>query len=375
MKLRWFSDLKLFGLVNVATNQIVIPPEYEQLGTFHNETGLIKALKNGLYGFIDINNKTIIPFKYSSAGDFTDALAPVQIGEKFGYINTQDKLVIPARFKRAKSFFSGLAVTENEFGEYNYINAAGEVLNQLPYKIAWDFKGSFAVVSTDVSKQDHFNLIDTNFNKLFESDVSRFEYYKDSIYRVWIRNKVDLIEEYGFDALRNEFVNLPSKSAQWKDEYSKASNILKSEIIDKISACFCCYPRILDLLKNKQSLEAQILIQPFYNSLKYLNRTQTANDKWQVLLECSRCSSKHEFEIWEYRSTVISYIKSEISPSKIKGASSLPKAPSYLNAKRIEINGWEEDYNRMNGNTLYKSNLNEIIEYLLEPINNTANNV
>lgn len=367
MKLKWFRDKKLFGLVDADTNQIVIPPEYEELGTVHNYDWLIKAKKNDLYGFIDINNKTIIPFKYKFAGDFTDELAPVQIDDKFGYIDTQDKLVISAKFKRANSFFSGLAVAQNEFGEYNYINKSGEVLNLVPYKIAWDFKGDFAVVSTDVSKYDHFNLIDTNFNKLFENDVSRIEYYNDSIYRVWIRNKLNLIEEKGFDALRNEFVNVPGKTAQWREEYSKASNILKSEIINKISACFCCYPRILDLLKNKQSEEAQILLTPFYNGLKSVNCNQIDNDKWKVTKECLKCSSKHEFEVWEYRSTVVSYIKSEISSSEINGATPLPKAPSYLNAKRIEINGWEEDYNRMNGNTLYKSNLNEIVEYLLEP--------
>lgn len=373
MKYRWFRDKKLFGLVDSDSNEVVIPAEYEQLGTVYTNSGLLKAQKNELYGFIDIDNRTIIPFSYKYAGDFTDGLAPVQIGDKFGYIDTGNNLVIPARYRRANSFFSGLATVENESGQYDYINKSGEILNKASYKIAWDFKGGFAVVSTDSSQKDQFNLIDTNFNKLFEEDVSRFEYFKNSIYRVWIRNKFDIIEEKAFDASQNEFLDIPSKSAEWKEAYDEAANILYSEIVEKLSPCYCRYPRILDLFKSKQSEEAQILLPSFFRGLKDIDSKQIDNDKWRVKKVCPVCSSKHVFEIWEYRSTVTSYLESDIDPSIIKGSKPLPKAPSYLNAKRIEINNWEEDFNRMDGNTLYRSNMNQLVEYLQELTINTAN--
>ena len=47
---------------------------------------------------------------YTAVGDFSEGLAPVQVaGSKWGYINGQNKLVIPAEYDRAYSFADGLA--------------------------------------------------------------------------------------------------------------------------------------------------------------------------------------------------------------------------------------------------------------------------
>ena len=43
------------------------------------------------------------------AGDFSDGLAPVQVGDRWGYIDKNGKVAISPQFNDARGFSSGLA--------------------------------------------------------------------------------------------------------------------------------------------------------------------------------------------------------------------------------------------------------------------------
>jgi hypothetical protein len=100
-----------YGMVEMSSGDIVIPFEYEFLGDY-SEDKLICAKKNGKYGYINLKNKTIIPFKYDSAKAFSEGLACVGeikgsylsiLGEripiiKFNFIDTSGQIVINSSF-------------------------------------------------------------------------------------------------------------------------------------------------------------------------------------------------------------------------------------------------------------------------------------
>ena len=65
------------------------------------------------------------PEGYIIAGPYSEGLAPVRDGDRFGYIDRNQKLVIPLRFEQAGQFYNGRArVVEN--GKSFFIDKNGE---------------------------------------------------------------------------------------------------------------------------------------------------------------------------------------------------------------------------------------------------------
>ncbi len=60
---------------------------------FHED--LASTKRNGKYGFVDRTGKTVIPFVYEYADDFSEGLAIIEKKGKFGYIDKKNNLVIP----------------------------------------------------------------------------------------------------------------------------------------------------------------------------------------------------------------------------------------------------------------------------------------
>ena len=57
--------------------------------------GLACVIQNGKYGFINKENKTVIPFQYDGADNFLDSIAIVKQNDKYGAIDKTGKIIIP----------------------------------------------------------------------------------------------------------------------------------------------------------------------------------------------------------------------------------------------------------------------------------------
>ena len=75
---------------------------------------------NGKIGFINTSGKEIVSPKYTSAQDFSEGLAVVELNGKYGFINTQGKEVIKPKYEDALSFSEGLAAVKIN-GKWGYI--------------------------------------------------------------------------------------------------------------------------------------------------------------------------------------------------------------------------------------------------------------
>jgi hypothetical protein len=67
--------------------QLVLLMKLSKLQAILDKEGLISFQKEEKYGFIDKNEKEIIPFMYDSVEEFSDGLAKVKLNGKSGYIN------------------------------------------------------------------------------------------------------------------------------------------------------------------------------------------------------------------------------------------------------------------------------------------------
>jgi len=100
----------LTGFVNKKGEE-VIECKYQSVGEFRE--GLLNVRLNDKWGYIDTTGKTIIPHKYDIGINFYEGLACVALKENgtwhFGYINKEDKIVIPLIYSNAKDFHGGRA--------------------------------------------------------------------------------------------------------------------------------------------------------------------------------------------------------------------------------------------------------------------------
>ena len=117
------------------------------------------------FGFIDINNKIVIPFEYDDAKDFSEGLAYVAKGETFrtlksGFINKKGEIVIPLKFANntlEEPFFKeGLAPIRVGVNKIGYINTKGEFVIEPQFQEANPFKNGVASVVID----DKVGIID-----------------------------------------------------------------------------------------------------------------------------------------------------------------------------------------------------------------------
>lgn len=108
----------------------------------------------GKWGYVDKNGKEVLPFKWLSAGGFSEGLAEVQdTKEYWGYIDTTGKLVIPCKWWAAYPFSEGLAAVQNADG-YGFIDKTGKLVIPCKWEFAKSFRDGLAEV-TDKNDQSH----------------------------------------------------------------------------------------------------------------------------------------------------------------------------------------------------------------------------
>ncbi|GHT46247.1 hypothetical protein FACS189454_07100 [Planctomycetales bacterium] len=70
------------------------------------------------------DGSVLVPAKYDDAGNFSEGLARVELGDKYGFIDKTGKEVIPFKYDDVYSFSEGLALVERQGREY-YIDKTG----------------------------------------------------------------------------------------------------------------------------------------------------------------------------------------------------------------------------------------------------------
>jgi serine/threonine protein kinase len=66
------------------------------------------------WGFMDENNKIVIPAKYEIGSSFSEGLAAVSLNGKYGFIDEKDNVVIPFKYADATPFLNGYAMVSLE---------------------------------------------------------------------------------------------------------------------------------------------------------------------------------------------------------------------------------------------------------------------
>lgn len=137
------NEKKFF--INNKGKEVINAKLYDETNTNFSE-GLCGVFKNKKWGFIDINGKLIVPFKYDNIDPLRGGFALVNIGGKYetvgqgdqvmggkwGFIDKTGKEVIPLIYNAAKEFSDGLAAIKS--GEkWGFIDGTGKIIIPIIY--------------------------------------------------------------------------------------------------------------------------------------------------------------------------------------------------------------------------------------------------
>lgn len=124
--------------------------------------GIAKARKDGKYGFVNEEEKEVIPFDYDAISDFEeDGLAKAEKDGKFGYIDREGNDVVAFEYDNIGSYHGDFAIIEKD-GKFGFIGRDKKELTPCEFDHVNDFVGDRA----SVTKGDESWYIDRYGNKI-----------------------------------------------------------------------------------------------------------------------------------------------------------------------------------------------------------------
>jgi hypothetical protein len=120
-----------FGFKNSLNGDVEIPALYRTANKFIDDLALVS--KDGNYGFINSDNREIIPLIYEYLAPFHDGLAAVRLNSKAGFIDKDNEIKIPILYEEAYSFNEGRAIVKKN-GLYGFIETSGAIVTPLIFQ-------------------------------------------------------------------------------------------------------------------------------------------------------------------------------------------------------------------------------------------------
>lgn len=170
-----------WGVINNKGQQIIPFDKYEAIGEAgfleNNDASkdyMVAAKKEGKWGFIGLQkedakkflnvdtNKVIINFSYLEAGKFSDGLAPVKANVKakgifWGYIDRNDKMIIPAKYTEATNMKDRLGEVRDPAGGMAIVDSIGTVVFKNPLESKFKFHEELALMQKASGKWGYVN--------------------------------------------------------------------------------------------------------------------------------------------------------------------------------------------------------------------------
>ena len=143
--------------------------------------GLVLFKYKDKYGFLDENNKLVIPCEYEDASSFSEGLAAVKKNGKYGFINKSETLVVPYQYQHVVSFYEGLAVVKQN-GKLGFINKLGKTVIPIKYQEAKSFQNGIAAVKLN----GYWGFIDNTGATIIPFKYEDCGSYSDGLIKAYI---------------------------------------------------------------------------------------------------------------------------------------------------------------------------------------------
>jgi hypothetical protein len=147
-----FQENDQFGIYDAVSGKTIIPAVYDFASPEIYNDKLILVTKNGKTGFVDFNNRIVIPITYDNAREFKDGLAPVRINDSWGYVNRKNEIKIQPNpdWKWVTLFEGDIAIVRIHDDDHFYIDRTGCYLNKEPFSAAGFFEDGYAIAANKI---------------------------------------------------------------------------------------------------------------------------------------------------------------------------------------------------------------------------------
>lgn len=127
-----YSGKDGYGYKN-SSGKLVIPYRYESAGYFSEGLAYVGkrvTIDEYIYSYIDENGNEVIPYMYQGASSFREGLAPVCLNGKWGFIDKKNNKVIPFEYDNVVGFGEGLSGVKRK-KKWGFIDKSGKLV--IPY--------------------------------------------------------------------------------------------------------------------------------------------------------------------------------------------------------------------------------------------------
>lgn len=162
-----------YGFIN-PQGKTVIDFQYDEVGQVGE---YIPVKKQDKWGYIDKTGKVIMPLKYDDISRFTENLYIVKNNGKYGIIDNNEKIVVNYQYDNIFRLYPNIAVVINN-GKYGLIDHAGKIILPIEYDsiyperqyyyqgVTTDNIGEVYLVNTEVKKGDEVFYINTQGQRI-----------------------------------------------------------------------------------------------------------------------------------------------------------------------------------------------------------------
>jgi len=123
------------------------------------------------WAYVDKSGRPISEIRFDDAGDFSEGLAPVRMGNKWGFADANGTIAISAQFDFAEPFSEGLAVAE-QGGRQGFIDRSGKFVIAPQFADAESFANGRALVTESDGNERMYRFIDRQGNAAFPGAFS-----------------------------------------------------------------------------------------------------------------------------------------------------------------------------------------------------------
>ena len=163
-----------FGAIDAKGNEI-IKPIYDEIGDFSEGLSRVNIRKyinndtyDNQYGFINKMGEVVVPLIYKGIGNkFHEGLVALIFTEKehkWGYMDKNQKIVIPATFREVEGFSSGLAKVVTDDNKNCFIDKTGKIIHT--FDEIRSFVNGLAVIKIN----GKYAIIDSKGNIILKED-------------------------------------------------------------------------------------------------------------------------------------------------------------------------------------------------------------
>ncbi len=182
----------------------LISPQYEAVTKAFTEK-VAGVVVGGKVGFIDINNRFVIPPQFENVDDvhgFNMGLSAVKKNGKFGFINKRGEFIIDPQFDYADNFKDNMLATIKQDGKFGAINIRGEVV--VPCKYILEEAMISVPISNKVYRQKQAEIKNAKGNGEFDEILDKLAECSKAVNKqidnceiVQVVDSLQIIEENG----------------------------------------------------------------------------------------------------------------------------------------------------------------------------------